>query len=133
MAFSALVIGGSALYVGNKAASAQKQASDAAIAQAKEAQAAQLAQARAEQEQTLQIAREQQAMEATRAAEAKAAQDSANAQAANSAMGEQNNKTSSLTPTVQLAASAPDSTGSATSARQRRAQFRPEYTSGVSI
>ena len=99
--------------------SAEKQAA-AQIAQAREAQAAQTAMAEAERAQTERLAAQQAAFEVQR-----------NASIANQAAGEQNSKTSSLTPDVQLAAS--DGVDGAGKARSRRAQFRTEYNSGVSI
>ena len=103
---------------------ASKQAEESARqqqAQAEQAQAAQTLQANQAREQAAAIAAQQAQFE----------QDRATAQV-NQTLGEQNNKTTNLTPTVQLAAQGDGDAGS-TKTRARRAQFRPEYSSGVSI
>jgi hypothetical protein len=112
-------LGAATVYSGYSNAQAQKKASDASVAQAQAQQAAQTRQAQADLEQTNRIANEQRAAEAARSAEA--------------AAGSQNGKQTTLTPTVQLAADSAGSDGAASKARSRRAQFRPEYSSGVSI
>jgi len=66
------------------------------------------------------------AAENTRQLEASARQT-----AADSAMSAQNQRVSDLTPTVELGGST--GTNSNSEARRRRATFRPEYTSGVTI
>lgn len=48
------------------------------------------------------------------------------------AQGEQNQQISDLTPTVELTSNVSEE-NSAAAARKRRASFRPEYTSGVTI
>ena len=80
-------------------------------------------QAQAEQQRQLQ----EQATATMREQEALARQG-----AAETALSEQNQRVSDLTPTVSLAAEA-GGDASANAAKKRRAQFRPEYTSGVTI
>ena len=138
MAISAVVgavaVGGAV--VANKANHAAQDAAGDQVRQAKEAQAQQAAQAEAERAQTDRIAAEQATFEQQRQEAAAAQQAASLAQqqqiATDGALGAQNQQTSNLTPTVQLAAQG-DGAASATNARKRRAEFRPEYQSGVTI
>lgn len=82
-------------------------------------------QARKQQEQTQALQAQQQQFELDREASAKQ-------QANEMAMSEQNQQVSELTPTVELNANASNEAAPG-AARKRRAQFRPEYTSGVTI
>lgn len=120
------------IYTGNQAKKSQEEASNRAIEQARQAQEAQIAQARDEQAQAQRNMEAQQAAEAARLAEMQKQAAEASAASANAATGAQNIRTSELTPTVQLAASG-EGPASSSKARARRAQFRPEYTSGVTI
>ena len=89
-----------------------------------------------QRQQAEQLQQEQQAFEAARQkqlAEQQAAMAASAKQAAtDQALSAQNQQVSDLTPTVQIAS---EGTGenSASKARARRAQFRPEYGSGISI
>ena len=109
---------------------------DAARTQAEAAERAAKQQAEQQQnlanqqaEQARQLQAQQQAFELERKTQMEAAQKQL---AADTAFSAQNQRTSDLTPTVQLASDA-GGDNSASKARERRAQFRPEYSSGVSI
>lgn len=119
MAISAIVA--TAAVVGgvqaNKAKHAGIDASNAALEQAKKAQAAQTAAANADLSQTLRMT---------------ATQAEAEKQRASAEVGATAGQETTLTPTVQLASQG-SGDASASKARARRAQFRPEYSSGVSI
>lgn len=120
MAISAVVAAvsvGVAGYQINSAKHAGIDASNAALEQAKKDQAAQIAAANADLSQTMRMTATQAEAEKQRAS----ADDGALA-------GQQ----STLTPTVQLASQG-SGDASASKARTRRAQFRPEYSSGVTI
>ena len=139
MAVSAVIGAVSAVSAGvmaNKQKNATNDASNAAVAQAQKDQEAQTANANAQREQAERVQVEQMAFEKQRA-EAATQQQAAmlaqqQQQATDATLGAQNNQTSTLTPTVQLAAQGDGDAGSAKT-RARRAQFRPEYSSGVTI
>ena len=103
-------------YQANRARQAGQHQADMALEQAKKDQAAQTAAANADLAQTMR----------TTATQAEAEKQRVSAEEGASA-----GKESTLTPTVQLASQGGDA--SADKARARRAQFRPEYQSGVSI
>ena len=123
MAFSAIAGIGAVASVSasRQAAKATKNASNAAVAQAQSEQAAQSVQADRELAQAEATAAQQRQFEADRAA--------AEVQ---HKMGMQNSAATDMTANVQLAAEG-DGLAGANKTRQRRAQFRPEYQSGVSI
>lgn len=111
---TATVVGG---YQANRSRQKGQDAANAALEQAKKDQAAQTLAANADLSQTLR---------------ATAAQAEAEKQRASSELGATAGQESTLTPTVQLASQG-SGDASASKARARRAQFRPEYSSGVSI
>jgi len=130
MGISAVVaLGAATVATSYMGAEAQKDAAESAANQQRE-------QAAIEQQNQIALANQQQAQAkeasdrqiAAEAARQQAAKDTLDAQAATT----QNSKVSDLTPTVQLASDAGGSQ-SAANARKRRAQFRPEYSSGVTI
>lgn len=130
MAFSAVAAFaiGASVYsadVGRKTANKQ---ADKAIEQAKAEQAQQMQIAKQQQTQAEAAQAQSQAFEMERQATLAAAQKQLSADEALSA---QNQGVSELTPDVQLAANTED--GGSAAARKRRASFRPEYASGVTI
>jgi len=86
--------------------------------------------AAAEKESAAQVEAANKAAQATRDAQA-AAQAFELQRSADAALAQQNLTTSSAAPTVQLADQSDE--GSASAARKRRATFRPEYATGVSL
>lgn len=124
MAISAVVAVGTVVaggVIANKAKNAANDRANEALAQAQKDQEAQTAIANRELAQAQQAQAQQQQQEAERSAAM-----------AQQTLGAQNAAPTTLTPTVQLAAQG-DGEASSQKARQRRAQFRPEYQSGVSI
>lgn len=131
MAFSAIgaIMIGTAAYTADNQRKISNKATDAAVAQAQ-----------AEQKQQKEIANQQ--AQAARVAQVQAQEfetkrqqtlaDNQKQLAAETALSAQNQGTSDLTPTVALASSAEGDQSSA-AARKRRAQFRPEYASGITI
>ena len=114
IATAAVAVGG---YQINSAKHAGIDASNAALAQAKKDQAAQTAAANADLSQTLRMT---------------ATQAEAEKQRVSAEVGATAGQETTLTPTVQLASQG-SGDASASKARARRAQFRPEYSSGVTI
>lgn len=119
--------------------SARNQARDVATANqwAAQVEAAQRQQlADQERDQTQRLQEDQQRFETERAnaqAEQQRQLQAAAQQAANEqALGNQNQRVSELTPTVELGGAA-TGTNSNSEAKRRRATFRPEYSSGVTI
>lgn len=124
------VVAGVGMYMGGEAQkdAAQTQA-DTAERAAKQQAEQQKALANQQAEQAKQLQAQQQAFELERKAQMEAAQKQL---AADTALSAQNQRASDLTPTVQIAADVGGDSGAA-KARERRAQFRREYESGVSI
>lgn len=142
MAISAIVATTAAVgaYSANKQKGAMVDATNKQVAQAQAQQAQEAQVATRQREQTDRIAATQMAAEQERAdalakqqaQQAAAAAALSSQQATDSTLGMQNMQISNLTPTVQLAAQG-DGDASAEKSRARRAQFRPEYVSGVTI
>lgn len=108
-----------AAYAANQQKKAASRSAEAAETSAREDAAAQQAIAKQETEAAAKRQADAQQFEIERT----------NAQALTA----QNTQVSALTPTVQLAATADEGDGTAKAARNRRAAFKPEYNSGVSI
>lgn len=134
------VTAASAAYTADRNRRAANRQADATRAAAQQQAQAQQDIARQERDQAAALQAQQQQFERDRQAaidkqqaELRAQQEAAAKQAANDlAIGQQNQVVSDLTPNVQLA-QADSGVSSATQARQRRAQFRTNYTSGVTI
>ena len=120
-------VGVSAYQADSARKGANKQA-DAAMKAARIEQESQIAIANQQQAQAVKAQQDAQAFETQRAATLAASQKQL---AADEALSAQNQTVSELTPTVQLAANT--EAGGASAARKRRAAFRPEYASGVTI
>lgn len=126
-AVAAAVVGG-AVYSADTARKGANKQADAAMEAARIEQEGQIQIANQQQAQAVKAQQDAQAFETQRAATLAASQKQL---AADSALSAQNQTVSELTPTVQLAANT--EAGGASAARKRRAAFRPEYASGVTI
>ncbi len=109
--------------------STANKATDAAVAQAKADQAQQKTIADQQAAAALKAQQDAQAFETLRAT---TLADNQKQLASDTALSTQNQTASTLTPTVALA-SDPGGDQSSAAARLRRAQFRPDYASGITI